>query len=122
VREIHGRKTGALIGAALRLGGLVGGAGAQRLALLERMGHDLGVAFQIHDDLMNRRSSLRKLGKRAGTDQARGKATYPGAVGERPALAEAGRLYIRCLERIERLGPRAWNLGHLILAVAERKG
>jgi geranylgeranyl diphosphate synthase type II len=121
VRTIHARKTGALIGAALKIGGLVGGAAPPRLAALEAIGRDLGLAFQIHDDLLNRGSSLARLGKRTGTDDARRKATYPRAVGEKRAVAEAARLYLRCLRRVERIGPPAWDLGHLILAVAERE-
>ena len=121
VRDIHLRKTGALISASLMLGGFAGGARPTTLAALERMGRDLGLAFQIHDDLLNRRSSLRRLGKRTGTDDARKKATFPRAVGEERARAEAAHLYLRALRRVERLGPRAYNLGHLIIAVAERQ-
>ena len=122
VRAIHARKTGALIGAALKIGGVVGGGTRQRLAALEAIGRDLGLAFQIHDDLLDRESSLERLGKRTGADDARLKATYPRAVGEKRAAAEAARLYLRCLRRVERIGLPAWDLGHLILAVAEREG
>ncbi|MBI1797951.1 MAG: polyprenyl synthetase family protein [Candidatus Eisenbacteria bacterium] len=120
VRDIHLRKTGGLIRAALMTGGLAGNASPGRLRALGAMGLELGLAFQIHDDLLNRRSSLARLGKRAGTDDARGKATYPRAVGDDRARIEAGRLFVSALGRVERLGIRAWNLGHLILAVAER--
>jgi geranylgeranyl diphosphate synthase type II len=120
VREIHLRKTGGLVSAALVLGGLAGGASDARLRALAAMGLELGLAFQIHDDLLNRGSSLARLGKRAGTDAARGKSTYPAAVGVERARAEAARLFLSALRGVERLGPRAWNLGHLILAVAER--
>jgi geranylgeranyl diphosphate synthase type II len=89
VRAIHERKTGALFGAALALGGIAGGASAERVVALERAGRRLGLAFQIHDDLLNARSSLAQLGKRAGTDAARGKATYPRAAGEEDSRREA---------------------------------
>jgi geranylgeranyl diphosphate synthase type II len=121
VRDIHLKKTGAMISAALALGGIAGGATAARMRMLERLGRDLGLAFQIHDDLMNQASSLERLGKRAGTDAKRGKATYPRAVGLERARGEAARLYLRALERVERLGPRAMNLGLLMIAVAERE-
>jgi geranylgeranyl diphosphate synthase type II len=120
VREIHLRKTGGLISASLVLGGLAGGASAARLRVLAGMGLELGLAFQIHDDLLNQASSLARLGKRAGTDAARAKATYPRAVGAERARAEAARLLLSALDGVERLGPRAGNLGHLIIAVAER--
>jgi geranylgeranyl diphosphate synthase type II len=121
VTEIHRRKTGGLISAALVLGGIAGGASPPGLRTLARVGRDLGVAFQIQDDLLNLSSSLERLGKRAGTDAARRKATYPRAVGEERARAEAARLYLRVLDRVERMGPRAENLGRLIIAVGERE-
>jgi geranylgeranyl diphosphate synthase type II len=121
VRDIHRRKTGALIGASLVIGGIAGGGAPAALRKFERMGRELGLAFQIHDDLLNRRSSLAQLGKRAGTDEARGKATYPRAVGEERARIEATRLYVTALERVRSMGRRAWNLGSLILAMAERE-
>ena len=120
VREIHLRKTGGLVSASLVLGGLAGGAAPGQLRSLAGMGLELGLAFQIHDDLLNRGSSLARLGKRAGTDEARAKATYPRAVGVAQARAEAARLFLSALRGVERLGPCAWNLGHLIIAVAER--
>jgi geranylgeranyl diphosphate synthase type II len=120
VREIHLRKTGGLISAALVLGGLAGGAPAARLRDLASIGLELGLAFQIHDDLLNRASTLARLGKRAGTDAARAKATYPRAVGEAQARREAGRLLESAAHGVGRLGPRARHLGQLILAVAER--
>jgi geranylgeranyl diphosphate synthase type II len=121
VREIHLRKTGGLIRAALLLGGLAAAARPAMLRTLGRIGLELGFAFQIHDDLLNRRSTLARLGKRAGTDEARGKATYPRAVGEPRARAEAARLFVGALRALEPLGARGRNLGHLILAVAERE-
>jgi len=120
VREIHLRKTGGLISASLVLGGLAGGAPNGRLRELAGMGLELGLAFQIHDDLLNRGSTLARLGKRSGTDAAREKATYPRAVGAAQARAEAGRLFLSALDDIQRLGSRAANLGHLVLAVADR--
>jgi geranylgeranyl diphosphate synthase type II len=120
VREIHLRKTGGLVSASLVLGGLAGGATPGQLRGLATMGLELGLAFQIHDDLLNRGSSLARLGKRAGTDDQLEKATYPRAVGVERARGEGARLYLSALKHVERLGPRAANLGHLIIAVAER--
>jgi geranylgeranyl diphosphate synthase type II len=120
VRAMHRRKTGALLGASLALGALAGGAGARRVAAFDALGRDLGLAFQIHDDLLNRHSSLSRLGKRAGTDDARGKATFPRAVGERRARAEAERLFRRARAAIAALGPRARALDTLVSALARR--
>jgi geranylgeranyl diphosphate synthase type II len=81
VSTIHQRKTGALFGCALALGGLAAGARADRIDALDAAGRHLGLSFQIHDDLLNAGSGLEQLGKRGGTDAARGKATYPGVAG-----------------------------------------
>ncbi len=86
VEAIHTRKTGALMGACLALGGIAGGADPRTVTVLDDAGRLMGFVFQIHDDLLNAGSSLRKLGKRTGTDAARGKATYHRAVGLAAAL------------------------------------
>ena len=75
VRRIHRMKTAALIRCALVLGGLAGGARPAQLRRLEAAGEEAGLAFQIHDDLLNVGSTLARMGKRAGTDRRRGKAT-----------------------------------------------
>lgn len=121
VRDIHARKTGALIGASLEIGAIVGGAPAAKARAFGRLGRDLGIAFQIQDDLLNLRSSLARLGKRAGTDQARGKATYPRAVGEERARAEAARRLDRARRAVTRMGQRGLTLGRLIDALAARE-
>ncbi len=120
VHEIHARKTAALISCSLVLGGLAGGGGEKPVAILRRIGRDLGLAFQIRDDLLNLESSLDRLGKRAGTDRARGKATYPGAVGVEAARVEAARLIRRALTAAAGLGPGARSLKGLIEATATR--
>jgi geranylgeranyl diphosphate synthase type II len=121
VRAIHERKTGALIGAALELGAIAGGASGGTSRALARLGRTIGVAFQIHDDLLNRGSSLARLGKRAGTDQARGKATWPAAVGEARAVRDREKLFARAHRMIGELGPRARPLAMLVDAIAHRE-
>ncbi len=120
VRDIHARKTAALIAASLVLGGIAARAPVRRLRALAALGRDLGLAFQIQDDLLNRRSTLGRLGKRAGTDDARGKATFPRAVGEARAEAEYRRLLTRARRRAAGLGARAAPLGRLIEQLADR--
>jgi geranylgeranyl diphosphate synthase type II len=121
VRDIHSRKTGALMGTALALGALAGDADARTADRLHEAGVRLGLAFQIHDDLLNAGSSLRTLGKPAGTDAARGKATYPAAVGEKPARAEAARIMHAVEASIARTCERPGLLMHLIEAIARRE-
>jgi geranylgeranyl diphosphate synthase type II len=120
VRAIHQRKTGALTGAALGLGALVAGAGPKRVRTMERLGRQLGVAFQIQDDLLNRSASLRQLGKRGGTDAARGKATYPAALGEERSRRAARRAFVRAHAATTNLGARGANLARLLAAIEAR--
>ncbi|MBI5709986.1 MAG: polyprenyl synthetase family protein [Candidatus Eisenbacteria bacterium] len=118
---IHRRKTGALMGACLALGAIAGGADARQIAALDRAGRQLGFAFQIHDDLLNADSSLAQLGKRAGTDRARGKATYHGTAG-REAAVRKERLLLRSARGIiERCCRHPANLLALLEAVAARE-
>ena len=101
LEAIHVRKTGILIAASVRMGGIVGAASEAMIEALGRYGHKVGLAFQIADDVLNETSTAERLGKAAGSDRARGKATYPALIGldasrERAlALAEEG---IVCLE------------------------
>ena len=121
VAEIHLRKTGALIAASLALGAIAGGADDRAIASFHDLGLDLGLAFQIQDDLLNADSSLARLGKRGGTDAARGKATWPRAVGHAQAEADAIALHATIAERLAELSPRARRLRHLVTALAARR-
>ena len=121
VHQIHRRKTGALLGAAMALGGIAGGGTREQIEALDAAGHQLGLAFQIHDDLLNVGSSLRKLGKRPGTDAARGKATYPGAVGAEKAHAHARAHFDLARFVLEEYRLRTRNLDRLLDAVAARE-
>jgi geranylgeranyl diphosphate synthase type II len=121
VRDIHVRKTGALMGACLAIGALAGDADARTADRLHEAGVQLGFAFQITDDLLNAGSTLATLGKRAGTDAARGKATYPVAVGEKRARAECARLMRAVRGAIARTCERPELLLQLIDATARRE-
>ncbi len=78
IEAMHRRKTGALIQASVLLGAIGAGitAGAEYEAL-RRYGAELGLAFQIHDDVLDVAGETAALGKTAGADAARGKPTYP---------------------------------------------
>ncbi|CAN5476009.1 polyprenyl synthetase family protein [soil metagenome] len=89
---IHERKTGALIAASCEVGALVGGGSASEVEHLRLYGKEIGLAFQIADDVLNETSTADQLGKAAGSDRARGKATYPALYGleaSRSAAIEA---------------------------------
>jgi len=81
VRAIHERKTAALLCSSLRLGALAVGAGRDVVERLTQYGGRMGLAFQITDDVLDEEGVTAELGKTAGKDRARGKLTYPAAVG-----------------------------------------
>ena len=78
---IHAAKTGTLLRAALKLGGMCAGAGKAQLGALDRFGFALGLAFQIQDDILDATQTAGKLGKTAGKDAAAGKVTFPALFG-----------------------------------------
>jgi geranylgeranyl diphosphate synthase type II len=81
LQTIHRSKTGALIRAAVTMGGVGGGADPVQLQALTEYGTAVGLAFQIVDDLLDVTGSTEQLGKTAGSDAEHGKATYPAFFG-----------------------------------------
>ena len=81
LREIHSRKTGALITASVQTGAVLGSSTPEQFEALTRYGLKIGLAFQIIDDLLNVEGTAEQLGKAAGSDAARNKATYPALFG-----------------------------------------
>jgi len=107
VLAMHSRKTGMLIRGSLLLGAEVGGASPALKRRFGEYGARVGLAFQIGDDLLNVRSSRKKIGKAVGSDQARGKATAPAAVGIERSEREAERLLREARRIASGLGRRA---------------
>ena len=84
---IHLNKTAAMIEAALAMGGMCGGATPAQVALLQKVGRHVGLAFQIVDDILDATADTATLGKTAGKDAKAGKTTYVAVHG----LEESGR-------------------------------
>ncbi len=102
LQRIHTCKTGRLIRAAVRIGGVIGSGSTRQMAGLTRYAEDIGLAFQIADDVLNMVGTREELGKDAGTDEKRGKQTYPSFYG----LDGARRLGEECIQRaIDHLQP-----------------
>ncbi len=93
VKAMHARKTGALIRASVLAGAVMGGADDRLLATLDTYGTEIGLAFQIVDDILDVEGAAATLGKTAGKDQAAGKPTYPAFFG----LERSKELATRCL-------------------------
>jgi len=105
LEEIHRHKTGALIVAATRSGAIIGQATASELQAVTEYGAQLGLLFQITDDLLDVTASAEDLGKTPGKDAESRKATYPALYGieeTREAAAKAHRTACEALDRIDR--------------------
>jgi len=81
LQTIHKSKTGALITCSVHAGAIGAGGNSEQIAALIKYGDQIGLAFQIVDDLLNVTSTTEELGKAAGSDASRGKATYPAFFG-----------------------------------------
>lgn len=120
LEAIHRRKTGALLRASLELGGLVAEATDEALGRLRQFGDNLGLAFQITDDLLDQRGSEEELGKRTGMDEQRGKLTYPALIGVEESENLATQLVNDSCEEIQSFGPSAEGLEWIARYVLQR--
>jgi geranylgeranyl diphosphate synthase type II len=118
---IHLHKTAALIRASLRVGALLAGGRAADVRAIGEAGRSLGLAFQIVDDILDVEGTLAELGKSAGSDERKQKATYPALHGVDASRAQARALIARAKERLGGLGPGAVPLGALADYILERR-
>lgn len=119
--HMHAHKTGALIVAAVRLGGLVAVADDDlRLTALIRYARAIGLAFQIHDDILDVTGDTLTLGKTSGADAARAKPTYPSLLGLEGAQRKAHSLIAEAIAALAPLGERAAPLADLAHYMIER--
>jgi geranylgeranyl pyrophosphate synthase len=95
LEDMHARKTGALIRASATIGAIVVGASDAVVQAIDAYAREIGLAFQIVDDLLDVEGSHEALGKATGKDAAAGKPTYPALFG----LDESRRLASACVER-----------------------
>lgn len=121
LEAIHRRKTGALFVAALELGGIVAEANAEQLDALTTYGRNVGLAFQIIDDLLDVAGNQSAVGKRLAKDASRGKLTFPGLVGVDASRQRANKLVDEACDRIDVFGPKAERLCALARFVCSRK-
>jgi geranylgeranyl pyrophosphate synthase len=115
---LHSKKTGALLRASLRVGGMAGGADDAALAILTRYGEHVGLAFQIVDDILDIEGSSAEMGKTAGSDLRKHKATYPGVFGLEASRNEAAKLLADAREAVRPLG----DAGAVLAALADFVG
>ena len=100
-------KTGELFAHSCEAGAILGKADSARGQALTHYAHDLGLAFQIVDDLLDAESSPEVLGKPTGQDEALGKATFVALLGMEGARREAADLAARAASRLDIFGEKA---------------
>ena len=118
--RIHRGKTAALISASVEMGGIMAGARPAALRALRRYGENVGLAFQIIDDILDREGSSARLGKTAGKDLRAGKATFPALLGIPASRRRAERAVREAIAALRPLGLRARPLADLARFILER--
>lgn len=121
LQTIHAHKTGMLIRAAVRMGALASSASADQLQHLTGFAEDIGLAFQIADDVLNVTGTREQLGKNAMTDAQRGKKTYPTFYGVDGARALADQCIKRAIGRLSRFDANADPLRALAQYITTRQ-
>jgi geranylgeranyl diphosphate synthase, type II len=118
LREVHARKTGALIAASCVIGGLSADGTTGHVEALRAYGETIGLAFQIADDVLDATATSDQLGKTAGKDAAHAKATFVTLLGVGAARTEAERLSAQAVDHLRDAGlvsPILVELAHYIV-------
>lgn len=121
VERLHRLKTGALIHAAVMLGAAAGALPCREAAALDAFGREIGLAFQIHDDVLDATGRTEVLGKPHGADARRGKATYPRLLGVAAARQSATERLNTALASLAIFDERAHELAALARQMTARE-
>jgi geranylgeranyl diphosphate synthase type II len=119
LEEMHALKTGALIEASIVAGAIMGDGSQKQIKQLKVYAKNIGLAFQVTDDILNIEGDPRVLGKEVGTDQARQKNTYPSTLGIKSSKAFAKKLVNSALQALNYFDNRSDPLramAHYIIA------
>lgn len=118
---IHKRKTAALIECAMGIGALLAGADEEQLQTVYSIAENVGIAFQIQDDILDVTGDSKELGKQVGSDAANGKQTYVNLKGLEQAAADVERLSREAVEMLKTLPGDHSFLEALILYLVYRR-
>lgn len=118
---IHAHKTAALIQAAMTVGAILAGAGEEQVALLEKCAYNIGIAFQIQDDVLDVVGDSAELGKPVGSDAQNGKQTYVTRKGLERARADVEALSEEAVRILDSFGAGHDFLRQLILELVHRR-
>jgi geranylgeranyl diphosphate synthase type II len=118
---IHAHKTGALITVSVRMGGILANAGKKEIRGLTRYGENIGLAFQIIDDILDVQGNSAELGKPTGSDERKKKITYPGLYGIDLSRRKAEQLIDTAISALEVFPERADPLREIAAYLLQRK-
>ena len=118
---IHTHKTGALMTAAVRTGAILAGATEEQIHVLSQYGRDLGIAFQVADDILNVEGNREALGKETGSDTRLKKATFPAVMGLDASRRKAQEFVAHALVHLESFDDRAEPLRAIARYAIERQ-
>jgi geranylgeranyl pyrophosphate synthase len=121
LREIHRRKTGALITASGVIGAMAAGAAEPQLTSIRAYGAEIGVAFQIADDVLDATATSQELGKTAGKDAKQQKATFATLLGTDVAMEEAHERVRRAIDHLGGSGIDSPLLSSLATFIVNRR-
>jgi len=118
---IHAHKTAALIQSAMMIGAILAGASEEQIADVEKIGYNVGIAFQIQDDILDITSSLEVLGKPVGSDEKNHKTTYVTLEGVEKSKEEVRQLSEEAIALLDSFSSRNEFLDALLRALITRE-
>ena len=121
LKSLHALKTGALIEASLLCGALLAGARDRQIEVLKSYADNIGLAFQVTDDILNVEGNPKVMGKAVGTDELREKSTYPALLGLKTSKQFAENLVNDALQALEAFDKKADPLRALATYILKRK-
>ena len=121
LKSLHRLKTGALIEASISSGAVLGGLNSNKISLFESYAQNIGLAFQVTDDILNVEGDPEIMGKAVGTDKLRNKNTYPSLLGLKKSKDFAGKLVENALQALESFDQKAEPLRAIAKYIVERK-
>ncbi len=118
---IHENKTAALIECALMCGAALAGANDEQIAMMEKVGSNIGLAFQIQDDILDATGSFEELGKPIGSDEKNQKATYLSLEGMDKSKEDVERLSKEAVDILKNVPQRNEFLEELVMSLVARR-
>ena len=118
---IHENKTAALIENAMMVGAILAGANQESINIVEKIGYNIGIAFQIQDDILDITSTLEELGKPIGSDTKNNKVTYVTLNGMDQSIKDVEKLSNEAVSLLEQLSRKNEFLKELIIHLINRK-